>query len=83
VPQTSPGRMVRLTDGRIGREVVFMARVVAPEQIGDPRAGRTFLAAAHAYYPSQNAITAETERQLLFAAMDKLFCIPAFRQALQ
>ena len=83
VPQGSQGRMVKLTDGRIGREVVFMARVVAPEQIGDPRAGRTFLAAVHGTYPSRDAVTAETEQQLLFAAIDKLFCIPAFRQALQ
>jgi len=83
VPQASSGRTVKLADGRIGREVVFMVRVVTPERVGDPRAGRIFLAAAHGFYPTQSAITAWTEQQLLFAAVDKLFCIPAFRKALQ
>lgn len=83
VPQASSGRTVKLADGRIGREVVFMVRVVTPKQVGNPRAGRIFLAAAQGFYPYQNAITAQTEQQLLFDAVDKLFCIPAFRQALQ
>ncbi|HPY89494.1 MAG TPA: hypothetical protein PLT23_02120 [Lentisphaeria bacterium] len=83
VPQANSGRTVKLADGRIGREVVFMVRVAKPEQIGNPRAGRIFLAAAQGVYPTQNAITAWTEQQLLFDAVDTLFCIPAFRQALQ
>ena len=65
---------MKLADGRIGREVFFMVRVVTPKQVGNPRrtdfpgrcAGLLFL---------QNAITAQTEQQLLFDAVDKLFCI--------
>lgn len=83
VPGGTAGRQVKLADGRIGREVVFSARVCTPEQLGDVRAGRIFLAVAQGYYSSPADISAETERQLLFAAMDRIFCVPGFRQALQ